>query len=225
MFKISISAEEIEKLELAAFTGNICVVDDADGLDFSRAVNYLNSQKVIGFDTESRPCFSPNQPHYGVSLLQLSGAEKAFLFRIKKTGLNKKLVSILSNKKIIKVGAAINDDVRGLQKYCGFVPKSFVDLQKIAWEYGIKDKSVKKMSAIILGFKISKAQQLSNWEADNLSESQQLYAATDAWVCREMYRTLMLSEKHPLTHEQLFPMPSAAPNIESMIKVSIVNDK
>jgi ribonuclease D len=72
----------------------------------------------------------------------------------------------------------------------------------MVWEYGIRDKSVKKMTAIILGVKISKAQQLSNWEAEKLSESQQKYAATDAWVCREMYLKLMASEKNPLTPEQ-----------------------
>ena len=62
------------------------------------------------------------------------------------------------------------------------------------------------MSAIILGYKISKTQQLSNWEAETLSESQQLYAATDAWVCREMYNVLMKSEKNPLTPEQMMPI-------------------
>ena len=82
-----------------------------------------------------------------------------------------------------------------------------MDLQKIGWEYGIKDKAVKKLAANILGIRISKTQQLSNWEADKLSEAQRKYAATDAWVCREMYLRLMQSEKHPLTPEQLLPNP------------------
>ena len=85
----------------------------------------------------------------------------------------------------------------------------FIDLQKMVWEYGIKDKSVKKMAAIILDVKISKTQQLSNWEADELSESQQKYAATDAWICREMYLKLLCSEKNPLTPEQMMPAPPA----------------
>ena len=78
-----------------------------------------------------------------------------------------------------------------------------MDLQKIVWEWGIRDKSVKKMSAIIMGARVSKTQQLSNWEADVLSESQQMYAATDAWVCREMYLKLLASEKNPLVEEQM----------------------
>ena len=207
MYKISISPEEIEKLEPAGFPGKIKVIDSL-GLDFLKAVRYLRKQRVIGFDTESRPCFSPGQPHYGVSLLQLSGAEKAYLFRIKLIGdIPKPLRAVLSDESIIKVGAAVNDDVRGLEKHHDFVPKSFVDLQKIVWEYGIKDKSVKKMAAIILGIRISKTQQLSNWEADELSEAQRAYAATDAWVCREMYMKLMASEKNPLTPEQMLPNP------------------
>lgn len=121
--------------------------------------------------------------------------------------------SILSDEKIIKVGAAVYDDVRGLEKNTGFAPKSFVDLQKIVWEYGIKDKSVKKMSAIIMGGRISKAQQLSNWEAPQLTEAQQSYAATDAWICREMYLKLLNSEKHPLTPEQM--MPNQPKNVQN----------
>ena len=120
----------------------------------------------------------------------------------------RQLCSILSNPEIIKVGAAVTDDVRGLQKYAKFKAGGFVDLQKIVWEYGIKDKSVKKMAAIILGVRISKTQQLSNWEAEHLSESQQKYAATDAWVCREMYKKLLSSEKNPLTPEEMMPQPA-----------------
>ncbi len=207
MYKISLTPEEIDKLEPAGFTGKIKVINSL-GLDFLRAVRYLKRQKILGFDTESRPTFSSGQPHYGVSLLQLSGADKAFLFRVKLMGgIPKQLRAILSDADIIKVGAAVTDDVRGLEKYDDFPPRGFVDLQKIVWEYGIRDKAVKKMAANILGIKISKTQQLSNWEAETLSEAQQAYAATDAWVCREMYLKLMNSEKHPLTPEQMMPLP------------------
>ena len=205
MFQITISPDEIGKLELASFPGEIHVIDTLDE-EFGKAIAYLKRQKVIGFDTETRPTFSPDQRSNGTALLQLSGAEKAYLFRIKKMGaIPRRLCAILANPNIVKVGAAIHDDVRGLQKFAGFQPQNFVDLQKMVWEYGIRDKSVKKMTAIILGFKISKAQQLSNWEAETLSESQQKYAATDAWVCREMYLRLQRSEKAPLTPEQLHP--------------------
>lgn len=223
MYKIKITPEELEKLELVSFPGQIQVIDEI-GKDYYKAISYLKRQKVIGFDTETRPSFGPDQPHYGTSLLQLSGSTKAFLFRIKKIGIPKELRSILASSRIEKIGAAVNDDIRGLKKNVGFTPKGFVDLQQIVWEYGIKDKSVKKMSAIILGIRISKTQQLSNWEAEELSEAQQRYAATDAWVCREMYLKLMKSEKHPLTPEQMLPNPpkSAEPKILEIPDPSIL---
>jgi ribonuclease D len=204
MFKISISPEEIGELTLAAFPGEITVIDAVDDKFFA-AVRYLRRQTVLGFDTETRPTFSPEQHSNGTAILQLSGKEKAFLFRVQKLGLPKQLASILASSTIIKVGAATKDDVKGLQAIEAFKPRGFVDLQSMVWEYGIRDKSVKKMAAIILGVKISKAQQLSNWEAEHLSESQLKYAATDAWICREMYLKLLASEKHPLTEEELHP--------------------
>ena len=197
MYSESVTPQEIEKLEYASFPGNIYVIDSV-GAEFNRAVNYLRAQKIIGFDTETRPCFSPNQPRYEVSLLQLSGPDKAFLFRLNKIGMHRRLCNLLASDRIVKVGAAIHDDIRGLQRLRNFKEDAFVDLQKIGWEWGIRGKAVKKMAAIILGIRISKTQQLSNWEADKLSESQCRYAATDAWVCREMYLKLLASEKNPL---------------------------
>lgn len=194
MFVETIAPELIEKLPKANFDGEIHVIDKP-GKEMDSAIRYLKTKKVIGFDTESRPCFSAGQPQYGTSLLQLSGAEKAFLFRIKLTGIDQRLRAILANPNIIKVGAAVTDDIRGLKKFGNFKEAGFVDLQKIVGDYGIRDKSVKKMAAIILGVKISKTQQLSNWEAERLSEAQQKYAATDAWICRVMYKRLLKSGK------------------------------
>ena len=202
MYSESIGPKEMEKLEFVSFPGKIYVIDYV-GAEFNRAIAYLRAQKIIGFDTETRPTFSQDQPRYGVALLQLSGPDKAFLFRINKMGMHRRLCNLLASDKVIKVGAAIHDDIRGLQKRHDFVPASFVDLQKIVWEWGIRDKSVKKMAAIILGFRVSKTQQLSNWETERLSESQCKYAATDAWVCREMYLRLLASEKNPIVEEQI----------------------
>ena len=202
MYSESITPKEMENLEFASFPGKIHVIDSV-GAEFNRAIAYLRSQKIIGFDTETRPTFSQDQPRYGVALLQLSGPDRAFLFRINKMGMHGRLCNLMASEKVVKVGAAIHDDIKGLQKKHDFVPASFVDLQKIVCEWGIRDKSVKKMAAIILGFRVSKTQQLSNWEAERLSESQAKYAATDAWVCREMYLKLLASEKNPLKEENL----------------------
>ena len=192
MYKESITPDEIQKLDYVSFPGKIYVIDSV-GAEFNRAIAYLRSQKVIGFDTETRPTFSPQQPRYGVALLQLSGRDKAFLFRINKMGMHRRLCNLLADARIMKIGAAIHDDIRGLQKKHDFVPEGFVDLQKIVCEWGIRDKSVKKMAAIIMGVKVSKAQQLSNWEAPVLSGAQLKYEAIDAWICREMYLKLINS--------------------------------
>ena len=202
MFKESVTPQDIEKLEYASFPGKIYVIDSV-GAEFNRAIAYLRAQKVIGFDTETRPTFTPGQPQYGVALLQLSGPDRAYLFRVKNMGMHRRLCNLMSSEKILKVGAAIHDDIRGLQRLRQFEPAGFVDLQKIVCEWGIRDKSVKKMAAIIMGIRISKTQQLSNWEAERLSDAQCMYAATDAWVCREMYLRLMREEKCPLPSEPI----------------------
>lgn len=184
-----ISAEELEKLKIATFDGPIGVITQKDN-EYSEAIEYLQGQTILGFDTETKPCFHSGMPQNKVALLQLSGEDKAYLFRVNKLGIPSELAKILSNAKILKVGAAINDDIKGLQFYSKFTAKGFIDLQKLVTEYGIQDKSVKKLAGIIIGVKVSKAQQLSNWEASNLSGAQLKYAAIDAWICQKMYKKL-----------------------------------
>lgn len=192
----SIDADAIASMPLTFFEGKITVIDQL-GPEFDKAVRFLSRHKVIGFDTETRPVFTPHAPQNGVALLQLSSGHHAFLFRTHLIGLEDSLAAVLANPRIIKVGAAVHDDIRGLQKIFPFEPASFVDLQHICTEWGITDKSVKKLCAIIMGRRISKSQQLSNWEAPKLSDAQKIYASTDAWICREMYFKLLSTKKGP----------------------------
>ncbi len=194
-FQSTISPEEIEKLEQADFKGEITVVDSLNE-DYLNALEYLKKQRVLGFDTETKPSFHANERRNQVALLQLSGEEKAVLFRLTCIGLPEELIEILSNKKIIKVGAAIHDDIKGLQHYKKFEAGGFNDLQVIGKEWGITEKSVRKMAAIILKLRVSKSQQLSNWEIPQLSNSQAQYAAIDAWVCLKMYLKLLECPKN-----------------------------
>lgn len=187
MFKESISKEELIDLPLRWFDGEIVVVDNFEKLD--AAIEILSKAKVIGFDTETKPAFKKGVIN-GVALLQLSVKDKAFLFRINRIGLPKEVCKILANPKIVKTGVAINDDIKALNKIQTFKPKGFVELQDNAKTIGINDFSLKKLAAITCGFRISKGQQLSNWEADVLTEAQKIYAATDAWVALEIFENI-----------------------------------
>ena len=100
------------------------------------------------------------------------------------------MLQLLSSDRVVKAGVAIRDDIRVLRQLRHFTPGGFVELQNIAPEYGITDKSLRKLAAIVLSVRISKAQRLSNWEAKQLTPAQQLYAATDAWIGREIYLKL-----------------------------------
>ncbi|MDR2937922.1 MAG: 3'-5' exonuclease domain-containing protein 2 [Prevotellaceae bacterium] len=188
MFASQITSEEIETLPYAAFAGKITLVQKPEGV--AAAVAHLAQQSVLGYDTETRQSFTRGV-HYGVSLLQLSSAEQAFLFRVDKIGIPEPLISLLQNKSILKIGAAITDDIRGLQRIAAFRAQGFVDLQKMTEAYGIQDKALKKMAAIVLGVRISKSQQTSNWALASYTAEQKLYAATDAWICREIYQKLL----------------------------------
>ncbi len=179
MFQEYITREELDELPLKAFEGEIFVVDQIEKLE--SAVQYLSKQKMIGFDTETKPSFKRGQIN-SVALLQLSTGKKAFLFRINKIGLPDALKKILSDPEIMKVGVAIHDDIKGLQRISPFKPAGFIELQQEVKDYGISDFSLKKIAGIVLGIRISKSQRLSNWEADELTEAQQCYAATDAWI-------------------------------------------
>ena len=189
-FAQSIKTEQIEKLPLADFSGDIEVIE-TEGEQFQQAIDYLTSQKVIGFDTETKPCFVAKAPKNRMAILQLSSEDKAFIFRLQMIGVPQKLAALLSNPAVIKVGAAVRDDLNGLRRYRNFTPNGFADLQTMAEKFGIEEKSVRKMSAIILGIRVSKSQQLSNWESSRLSPAQLKYAAIDAWVCRQMYVKLL----------------------------------
>ncbi len=188
MFRESITKEELVDLPLKWFEGEIVIVDNKKTL--RRAVEVLSKQRIIGFDTETKPAFKKGVFNK-VALLQLSTKEQAFLIRLNKIGFPEKISDILSNPEIIKPGVAIHDDIKGLQKFGEFNPKGFVELQDWAVDLGIQNFSLKKLTAIVCGFRISKGQQLTNWEASELTVKQQRYAATDAWTALEIYENFI----------------------------------
>ncbi len=186
-FIASISNDEVAALEAVHFDGRIVVVDTTDAL--TKACKELSRQSLIGFDTETRPSFTAGVTNK-VALLQLSTDECCYLIRLNKLPLSREILSILSNGNIAKIGADVKNDITALNRLRHFTAKGFIDLQDEVVKYGIEDKSLRKISGIVLGKKVSKAQRLSNWAAKQLTPQQQMYAATDAWVCIEIYHRL-----------------------------------
>jgi len=175
-------------LPRALFQGQIKVI--VSEREAERAVKFLMKQPLLGFDTETRPSFFKGK-QYKVALLQVFGGEVCFLFRLNRIDLPQCLVKLLEDTRITKVALSWHDDLRGLEQRRQFTPGTFIDLQSVAGQMGIIDQSLQKLYANIFGQKISKGKQLSNWEADSLSEAQMLYAATDAWACTMLYKEMM----------------------------------
>ena len=186
-FATKISNDEVATLEAVHFDGRIVLVETADAL--SKACKELSRQTLIGFDTETRPSFTAGVTNK-VALLQLSTEDCCYLIRLNKLPLSRDILAILSSEKITKVGADVKNDITALNRLRHFTAKGFIDLQDEVVKYGIEDKSLRKISGIVLGKKVSKAQRLSNWAAKQLTPQQQMYAATDAWVCIEIYHRL-----------------------------------
>lgn len=191
-FQATITNEEASALDVQGFEGEIIVVDDEASM--ARAEKVLQNEPLLGIDTETRPAFKKGVV-YDLALLQVSTPRVALLFRMQKMPLSKAVLGVMQDAKVLKIGAALRDDIKAMQKMQPFRAAGFVDLQNIVHQWGIEEKSVRKMAAIVLGFKVSKAQRLSNWEAQRLTQAQQLYAATDAWVCLEIYTKLKQTTK------------------------------
>jgi len=189
-FQSNIPKEHIQELPAGKFEGRLYVIDTIEGI--AGIKNIMQNIKIFGFDTETKPSFRKGKIN-NTALIQLATSDKAFLFRISQLGIPGFLVDIFENNDIIKAGVALKHDLISLQKIKSFVPAGFIDLQHFVEQFGIKDKGLRKLTANILGLRIIKGQQTSNWENKVLKQIQLEYAATDAWVCHEIYNKLSLS--------------------------------
>lgn len=176
--------KKIADLPRVLFPGRIIVIL-TEG-EAERAVDYLLTSDILGFDTETRPVFQRGRQNM-VALLQVSNRTTCFLFRLNRIGLCPAVVRLLESTSVRKIGLSWHDDIRCLKRRGDFNEKGFIDLQDHMKELGIEDLSLAKLYANIFGQKISKREQLSNWEAEALSRKQKDYAATDAWACIQLY--------------------------------------
>lgn len=208
---LSISKEELNKLPIRAYDGPIRLVNDKDQL--ADCVKILSEEKILGFDTETRPSFERGVS-YPTALLQLATSKEVFVFQFQSLGGLGALRSILENPDVMKAGVAISDDIKQLNDCWKFKPRNFIEIGTLAKELGLKQTGLRSLAGLLLGFRISKKEQRSNWARSNLSRSQVVYAATDAWVSRELYLNIINqwgSRPLPSEVDPLTPDPNLKP--------------
>ena len=188
-----INKDLLQWMPIAAFEGEVVVVDREEQV--AEAVAYLRTQKTVGVDTEARPSFQRGV-HYPTALVQIASHERCYLFRLTHIGMPQELADFFADETVCKVGLAFKDDINGLRRRRNFTPANCIDIQKMVTQYGIFDMGLQKLFAICFGKKISKTQQLTNWENSHLTPEQARYASTDAWATLLIYEDL-------LAHEQL----------------------
>jgi ribonuclease D len=179
-----ISREEMIELPIRRYEGSVHVI--AGHPDLERAMPDILRESVVGFDTETRPAFRPGES-YLPSLVQFATANAVYLLQVQQQDFSGAVQEILSSDKIVKVGVSVTDDLRGLKKLFPFGERSVVDLGKVAERHGLKQTGVRNLAGIFLGARIPKGTKTTNWAARRLTRQQIAYAATDAWVCRELY--------------------------------------
>lgn len=180
----SIDNDVLNSVPVGKYEGEIVLIDKKGDVD--KYVEIIEQDDIIGIDSETRPNFTRGERHQ-VALLQIATSSKVYLFRLNKIGFTKSLLALFENPNLIKVGIALENDLPELRRFGPINPVGLVDLNKLCPAIGFGMIGARKLSAMILGFRLSKAQQTSNWESDVLTDAQLAYAATDAWVCREIY--------------------------------------
>lgn len=199
--KTSIGKEELLQLPLSSFPGPIHLVDRDDAVPEAAAA--LARESLLGFDTETKPVFVRGDSH-PPALVQLAGEQAVYIFQLKKLRRLDGLLDVLANRDIRKVGVALADDLKKLREFAPFDPAGFVEIGSLAQSLGIKQTGLRALAGLLLGIRISKREQRSNWARDELTRGQIAYAATDAWISRDLYRKLEIlrlaqhSEERPL---------------------------
>jgi len=186
-YQLSISKAEINKLPQYSFNGTIILIESEN--DALSAINDLKNERVLGFDSETRPSFKTGES-YPVSLLQLATNTKAYLFRLNKFPMMLELADILANPNIVKAGVAVRDDINALQKLHPFTKNNFVELAELAKQKKIENFGLRALTAILLKKRLSKNTKISNWARHELTPAQIAYAACDAVAAFEIYHAL-----------------------------------
>lgn len=183
--KRRISKAEINDLPLIAWEGKIQILESIEKMEAVAAT--LANESHLGFDTETRPSFKKGD-YYPPALIQLATKHCVYLFRISETETFDPLLPILESPHILKTGVAIKDDVKELRAMEDFTPKGFIEIADITAKLGYENRGLRALAGLLLQGRISKAAQVTNWARPQLDNKQVRYAATDAWISREIYR-------------------------------------
>lgn len=186
-FRTFIDKKEVQELDTIRFEDEIIVIDSKE--DLVEVLAKLSREEVLGFDTETKPSFKKGEYH-APAIIQIATLQTAYLIRIQKTGYTNELKTFFESPTIKKIGISIRDDLKDLQKVRPFKPGGFIDMNSIAQRFQISQIGVRSLTAIFLNKRVSKGQQTSNWENEELTDAQKGYAATDAWICLKIYITL-----------------------------------
>lgn len=179
-----VSRDEVNELPVRRYEGPVVLIETAPALE--SAMMDLRAERVAGFDTETRPAFRVGVS-YAPALAQLATARSVYLFPLQRLDFEPEIAELMASPRLVKAGVSVKDDLRQLQKLFSFEKKSIVDLGDVARRHGLKQSGVRNLAGLFLGYRVPKGSKTSNWAAARLSAQQITYAATDAWVCRELY--------------------------------------
>lgn len=180
----TISREEINELPIRRYEGDVHLVASAE--DLGRAMADIRTERVLGFDTETRPAFRKGE-HHLPCLVQAATARAVYLFPLQRMDFSAAVAEFLAAPEIVKIGVSLAHDLRELKLVFPLEEASMLDAGTTAQRCGLEQSGVRNLAALFLGFRIPKGNRTSNWAARRLSPAQLTYAATDAWVCRELF--------------------------------------
>lgn len=196
-YQCKIGKDEIMALPLRAWDGDTVLVNRPEQV--AEAIAALSADPTLGFDTESRPAFRKGK-YYPPSLVQLATASCVYIFQLSRMEFPQELCDLLANPGIVKTGVAVRDDIKDLQRIRDFSEAGFIDLGVVAQDLKLETHGLRNLAAKFLGFRISKSARCTNWANLRLTRQQIAYAATDAWVSREIY--VSMHQKGLLNHLQ-----------------------
>ncbi len=160
-----------------------------------QALQVLGASTVLGFDTESKPTFAKDEVSEGPHVVQFSTLHKAYVFQLHDAGCCETVSMLLVAERITKVGFGLAGDHVQIMRTLGVRPKNVLDLNVLFRKQGyVKELGVRGAVAVVFKRRFLKSRKAttSNWANRQLSESQIIYSANDAWAAISVFHALGL---------------------------------